>query len=209
MRSALVVAPHADDETIGAYGLIRALTGRGARVTVAVVTDGAGSHPNSIRWRRPRLVAARRRETLEAMHRIGVPAGRVVFVGLPDGALPALAVPLRRTLARLVRRHRELDLLIGPARDDDHPDHRAIAQGLPQTGARRLEYLVWPNRQSGSAPATHWLRLGGLAAAKRGAIGRYRTQTGTITDDPGGFTMSRQERARFARPVEHFRERRV
>jgi len=206
VRNALIVAPHPDDEAIGAYGLIRALTARGARVTVAVVTDGAGSHTGSVRWPRARLVAARRRETLRAMLRIGVGSGSVVFLDLPDGGLTAMSGKLHRALGRLVRRCRDLDLLVGPARDDDHPDHRAIAEGLQRSRARRLEYLVWPNRQSRSARATHALRLGTLAAAKRGAIGRYRTQTGTITDDPNGFAMSRHERARFSRPVERFRE---
>lgn len=209
VRTALIVAPHPDDEAIGAYGVIRALTARGARVTVAIVTDGAGSHPGSVRWPRGRLVAARRRETRSAMHRIGVRAARVVFLDLPDGGLTAMSGQLHRALGPLIRRCRDLDLLVGPARDDDHPDHRAIAAGLPQTRARRLEYLVWPNRQSRSARATHALRLATLAAAKRGAIGRYRTQTGTITDDPNGFAMSRHERARFAQPVERFRERRL
>ena len=207
VRTALIVAPHPDDETIGAYGLIRALKVRGARVTVAVVTDGAGSHPNSVRWPRRRLVAARRRETREAMRRIGVAVTSIVFLDLPDGGLSTMPVRLRHALRRLVDRSRDVDLLVGPARDDDHPDHRAIAAGLPRSAARRLDYLVWPNRQSPSARATHVLRLGGLAAAKRGTIGRYRTQTGAITDDPNGFAMSRGERARFAHPVEHFRER--
>ena len=203
----LIIAPHPDDETIGAYGLIRMLKARGARVTVAVVTDGAGSHPNSARWPKERLVAGRRLETREVMRRIGVSAASIVFLDLPDGGLTAIPARLRRALRRLVHRCRDIDLLVGPACDDDHPDHRAIAAGLPRSRARQLDYLVWPNRQSPSARATHRLRLGTQSASKRGAIGRYRTQTGAITDDPNGFAMSRGERARFGRPVEHFRER--
>lgn len=208
VRTALVIAPHSDDETIGAYGLIRALRAGRARVTVAVVTDGAGSHPNSVRWPRRRLVAARVGETRAAMRRIGVTAASIVFLDLPDGGLTAIPTRLRLALRRLVHRSGGIDLLIGPAHDDDHPDHRAIAAELPRSGLRRLDYLVWPNRQSRSARATHRLRLGGVAAAKRGAIGRYRTQTGVITDDPNGFAMSRGERARFGHAVEYFRERR-
>lgn len=208
IRSALIVAPHSDDEAIGAYGLIRALRHRGARVRIAIVTDGAGSHPTSTRWPRSRLIAERRREALRAMHRIGVPAGRVIFLDQPDGGLRSPCIRLRRLLTRTAARCGALDLLVGPARNDDHPDHRAVATAMPRTRARRLDYLVWPDRRAAPVPATHGLRLGSGAAAKRGAIGRYRTQNGVITDDPAGFAISRRERARFSRAVELFREQR-
>lgn len=209
VRDALVIAPHPDDETIGAYGLIRRLTRRGARVRVIVAADGAASHPASKRWPRRRLVAERRRETQAAMRRIGVPAGRVRFIGLPDGHLSGLTGRDALSLARAVARAGTADLLVLPARDDDHPDHRAVARIARAAGsgsARRIEYLVWPNRQVRAAPAIATLRLGHIAAAKRGAIRRYRTQTGAIDDDPHGFAISRAELARFSRPLEHYRE---
>ena len=205
VRSALIVAPHPDDETIGAYGLIRALKARSARVRVLIVTDGAGSHPASNRWPRSRLIAERQRETLAAMRRIGVMAGDVTFLGLPDGGLANMTVTTEGTLRRAATRN-ACDLLILPAPDDDHPDHRAVAATLRRSTARQLHYLVWPNRQAASRRASHCLRLGPLAAAKRGAIRRYRTQMGAITDDPGGFAISRSELAGFARPIECFRE---
>lgn len=204
IRCALVVAPHPDDETIGAYGLIRAVKARGARVRVVVVTDGAGSHPNSARWPRERLVAERRRETRAAMRAIGVAAGDVTFLALPDGCLCDRRDDVRRTLRREVARCRGVDLVVLPATDDDHPDHR-VSSGM-RVGLRRLDYLVWPGRGRPSRPASHRLRLGTFAAAKRGAIRRYRSQMGAITDDAGGFAISRADLARFARPVERFRE---
>ncbi len=203
VRHALIIAPHPDDETIGAFGMIRALRLRSARVRVVIVTDGAGSHPASNRWPRTRLIAARRRESLMAMRRIGVAAGDVAFLGLADGGLSAMPARVGRRLHRAVARCRP-DLIVLPARDDDHPDHRAIAVALARTAARRLEYLVWPHRQTPSRQASHGLRLDSTAP-KRGAIRRYRTQMGAITDDPGGFAISRRELAGFARPVEQFR----
>ena len=204
VRHALIIAPHPDDETIGAYGLIRALKARSAGVRVVIATDGAGSHPASNRWPRIRLVAERRRETLAAMRRIGVPAGDVTFLGLADGKLSGNLATVRRLLHHVSAQARP-DLVVAPARDDDHPDHRAIAVALGSVAARRLEYLVWPHRQTRSRRASHQLRLGSTSA-KRGAIRRYRTQMGAITDDPGGFAISRRELAGFARPVEQFRE---
>ncbi|KQS02195.1 GlcNAc-PI de-N-acetylase [Sphingomonas sp. Leaf357] len=205
VRNALIVAPHPDDETIGAYGLIRALKARSARVRILVVTDGAGSHPGSACWPRRRLIAERQREVLAAMRGVGVPAPDVTFLGLPDGGLSVMA-RMRAVLRPAVARVGACDLIVLPARDDDHPDHRAIAVALARLPARRLHYLVWPNRQAASRRASHYLRLGDQAAAKRGAITRYRTQMGAITDDPHGFAISRAELAGFARPVELFRE---
>ena len=204
VRSALIVAPHPDDETIGAYGLIRAVKARGARVRVLIVTDGAGSHLSSNRWPRRRLIAERQRESLAAMRRIGVMARDVTFLGLPDGGLERFA-STHSALRRASVGH-SYDLLVIPAPDDDHPDHRAVAAALRRPATRSLRYLVWPNRQTGSRGATHYLALGQHSAAKRGAIQRYRTQMGAITDDPDGFAISRGELAGFARPVECFRE---
>lgn len=206
VRSALIVAPHSDDETIGAFGLIHALRLGAARVRIIVVTDGAASHPNSVCWPRRQLVAERRRETLAAMRRIGVSAGGVTFLGLPDGQLWGRAATMSPVIRRAVARANRIDLLVLPACDDDHPDHRIVSAALRRSGARQLHYLVWPSRQGVSRRASHSLRLGNRAAAKRGAIRRYRSQMGAITDDPAGFSISRSELITFARPVELFRE---
>ena len=206
VRRAVIVAPHPDDEAIGAYGLIRALRQKAARVRVVIVTGGTGSHPNSVRWPPVRLTALRRRETLAVLREIGIPKVEVDFLDLPDGGVTTVSGRQRQRLRRAVARAR-CDLLVLPAGDDDHPDHRAVAEILRSTrAARTLEYLVWPGRGARSRSASHMLRLGPLAPAKRGAILRYRSQTGAITDDPTGFAISHRELAAFSRPVERFRE---
>ncbi|MFS0736010.1 PIG-L family deacetylase [Sphingomonas sp. 1P06PA] len=198
------MAPHPDDETIGAYGLIRRLRSRRSRVSIVVVTDGAGSHAGSLRWPRDRLIAERRRETLAAMRSAGLDAGDVRFLGLPDGSLSSSPRNVRRAVTRVACATRP-DLLVLPAADDDHPDHRAIASAMRPGRWRTLHYLVWPNRLTRSRAATHFLPLGPIGAAKRGAILHYRTQMGLIRDDPDGFAISPSELARFARPIEFFR----
>ena len=52
---ALVLAPHPDDESLGTGGLIAACVAEGRRVHVAVVSDGAASHPGSRAWPPARL----------------------------------------------------------------------------------------------------------------------------------------------------------
>jgi LmbE family N-acetylglucosaminyl deacetylase len=201
----LVVAPHSDDETIGAYGLICRLRAARLRVQVLVVSDGAASHPTSKSWPGGRLVAERQRETLRAMRQLKVMASDVRFLGLPDGSVgcePAHA----QAIGRAARHTANLALIVAPAPDDAHPDHRAVAAALARTvlpGVRRLSYLVWGKARRGRP-----LVLGLAQANKRAAILRYRTQAGLIIDDPAGFTIAPHELSAFARPAEILREER-
>lgn len=205
VRRAVIVAPHSDDEIIGAAGLILALRQHGARVSVIVVSDGAASHPASHRWPRRRLVAARRRESRLALRRLGIPAGDVRFLGLPDGALPQHLLRCRNLVRRAVGPG--LDLIVGPAATDAHPDHRAVATALGRGfgEARRLSYHVWPPRAGATARAKT-VAMRGAHAAKRSLLRLYRTQLGAITDDPTGFAIARHELAAFAHPLETFVE---
>lgn len=209
-RCVMVVAPHSDDETIGAHALMSRLVAGGVAVRVVVVSDGSASHPGSLRWPRARLVRERQRETRRAMRHLGVAAGSVAFLGLPDGRLDVAPAIAFGRIAAMLRRAPKPMLVVAPGPTDDHPDHRVVAAAVAApriAGVRRLTYPVWPagNRLRGA-------RLVRLTAqerlAKRRAIGGYRTQTGLITDDPRGFAMTRRQIALFGGPAETFVERR-
>jgi N-acetylglucosamine malate deacetylase 1 len=115
-RRLLVVAPHPDDEVLGAGGTIARLSEAGAEVVVAVVTKGA-----------PPLFAADkvakvRAETQAAHARLGV--SRTVFLDHPAARLDQ--VPhheLNRTLGDLVREVAP-DTLLLPFVGDMHLDHQ-------------------------------------------------------------------------------------
>lgn len=205
-RHALVVAPHPDDEAIGAWALMATLRARGVKVRVLVAADGAASHPGSVRWPPARLAAERRRETRRAMATLGIPPDRVRFLALPDGALADHAARLRAGCAQAIRQMPGPVLVVGPVADDDHPDHRAVAAAL---GRRRLArwrlgYRVWP---LGATPRDRLaLRLDERArAAKRRVVRSYRTQAGRITDSATGMTMRPHHLRAFAGPAERFR----
>ncbi len=209
VRRAIIVAPHPDDEVIGAGALIAALRRQGSAVAVIVVSDGAASHPNSVAWPSARLAAAREQESRHALRRLGVRRDAMTFLRLPDGQLSALADRCGAALHRALRRHGKVELLVGPTIADAHPDHRAVAQALRcfRFGGRRLTYQVWPPQRR-SALRCRTVSLPGGAAAKRSLIRSHRSQLGAISDDPHGFAIARHELTIFAHPVERFVEQR-
>jgi LmbE family N-acetylglucosaminyl deacetylase len=183
---------------------------RGVMVRVVVVADGAASHPGSTAWPPARLVRERAREARRALRRIGIPAGDVTFLRLPDGGLASVSGAIRRGIAAAAHRAPRPLLIVAPAASDDHPDHRAVAAAMAAIGGagiRRLAYPVWPAGK-GLTGARALSLTGQQRLAKRHAIRGYRTQTGRITDDPAGFALTPAQIAAFSRPAEWFVETR-
>jgi LmbE family N-acetylglucosaminyl deacetylase len=206
-RAVLVVAPHPDDEAIGAWALLRHFQRRGARMRVVIVSDGGASHPDSRRWPRDRLVQERRRETRRAMRSLGLPPSSIHFLALPDSRLASGPDALRSKLGAIVRRQPRSTLIVGPESGDAHADHRAVASaltGMRRTAPRRLGYHVWPEGAAcGPRPCRLPLR-GAAMAMKRRVVRSYRTQTGIITDARAGFAMTHRHLRAFVRPIERF-----
>src|ERR1700757_119645 len=75
----LVLAPHPDDETLGAGGLIARLCRAAVPVTIVAITDGEGAYADT-----PHLGAVRVLEQNEALRRLGVPERRIRRLRLPD-----------------------------------------------------------------------------------------------------------------------------
>lgn len=205
-RRIAVVAPHPDDEAIGAWGLIRRARRLGMRVHIIVVSDGGASHPGSAAWPRTRLIRERQQETRRAMRNCKLTPSSITFLSLPDGALCADDTAMARALAVRLRRFSP-DLIVGPARNDDHADHRAVAETLARLRmpmARKLAYQVWPlGKSRGRFACSVPLSLAKMAM-KRCCLRGYRTQSGVITDAKEGFAMSHHHLAAFVRPRERF-----
>lgn len=207
----VVIAPHPDDEIIAATALIQCAVRSGWSVRVVVVTDGSASHQNSISWSATRLIAERRRETLRNLRRLRIPKGSVTFLGLPDGGLRELSASHSRRVSIDLMRGRQPDIIVMPHRNDAHPDHRvcaALCDRAWKNPNRKWCYLVWPPA-TGSHDMKKRLprgevRLPANPSFKRALLAAYRTQTGLITDDPHGFSLSRSDIHRMCAPAEHF-----
>lgn len=96
---ALIIAPHCDDETLGCGGLIASLVKEGAKVKVAIITNGDGFYYAAARDLRDPFVLPdnyisfgyeRQRESLSALNKLGVKKDSVIFLGYPDKGLAAM-----------------------------------------------------------------------------------------------------------------------
>jgi LmbE family N-acetylglucosaminyl deacetylase len=149
----LVLAPHADDETLGCGALIADAASRGALAGVVILTDGVGSHSHDGPASRARLVAARRREAARAVRMLAGPAHPPpLFLDWPDAQPFAAGDPgfewARRRLTAFCRQ-RKVDALAVTARHEPHCDHEAafcLAYAVAASVMRPItvfEYIVW------------------------------------------------------------------
>lgn len=176
----LVLAPHPDDETLGAGALISQTATSGHFAALVYLTDGSGSHADSAG-----LAALRKREAAAALCLLTSSRGsRPIHLGWKDAAP---AAPESRTFARtasvlgaLCRRLR-VDAIAVTARHEPHCDHAAaasIAYAVRATAKRRLivaEYCVWAEVPQGR----DYRKLGTrsmLAGKRRRALRAHRSQ---------------------------------
>lgn len=161
----VVVAPHPDDEVLACGGLLAAHTARGGRATVVAVTDGEASHSGSQRWTAPALAAARRAESVEGLHALGLGGGEIVRLTIPDGAVSQYASPLRETLGLLLKSD---DVVVSTWGLDGHPDHEAVGDATEvvcsDVGASCIQAPVWMWHWSKPGDTRiPWNRLRGFA----------------------------------------------
>src|SRR6185436_2815929 len=119
-ESALIVAPHFDDEVLGCGGLAMQLAASGAVVRVLFLTDGGGGVEEV--GDRDAYRARRREEAGQAVSALGLTGFDVL--GLPDGALDRHLDEAVQGLRRALLTQRP-DLLLVPHPLEVTRDHQA------------------------------------------------------------------------------------
>ena len=219
-RPFVVVAPHPDDESLACGGLIADACRQGLRGKVVIVSDGAGSHPNSKAYPPDRLASLREEEARVAGAELGLRPEEMLFLGLPDRFVPCEGEDAERAIGVIADCVGEIGAgsLFVSWRHDPHCDHEAsyrIAREVQRRvgKVRLLEYVVWGHTLPPSTevdPIGSGFRISidhDARDKKRRAIAAHRSQaTRLIDDDPGGFLFSQIDLANFDRPYEFFFE---
>lgn len=135
----IVLAPHPDDETLGAGGLVAKLCRSAVPVTIVAITDGEGAYPDT-----PHLGEIRALEQTEALRRLGVPRSRIHRLHLPDRHISRYEKELADQLLPLVTGHMHL---VAPWQRDFHPDHEAAGRAAARVAQLNditiTYYLFW------------------------------------------------------------------
>ncbi|MEQ8603701.1 MAG: PIG-L family deacetylase [Marivibrio sp.] len=138
-KTVMVVAPHADDETLGAGGALCRLKQGGAELhwTLMTTPEGAGYPADYVAAHAAQVDAVAAAYPFDGLHRLDYPAS--TLAAQPVGAL----VDRLRALAAAVRP----DVILLPHRGDAHDDHGATAAAaqaafkgfrMPSFGVRAL-----------------------------------------------------------------------
>jgi LmbE family N-acetylglucosaminyl deacetylase len=213
----VVLSPHPDDETLGAGGLIRQACAKGQHVEIIVLTDGAGSHTQSIEYPPSRLIQLRRQEIAEAANILGLPADHLHHLDLPDAHMPCTGPVFEKTVqfvTSLVQRIEARSLFV-TWHHDPHCDHKASAEvaraAKQQIPALQVwAYPIWgwhldPAESLADTPQGVRLDIAREADAKLRAIEAHGSQmTNFIHDDPDGFRFNADTLAPFLTSFEVF-----
>jgi LmbE family N-acetylglucosaminyl deacetylase len=146
---AIAIVAHPDDMEFGAAAAVARWTGQGKEVGYVMVTSGeAGIDSMAPEECRP----VREAEQIESARIVGVDT--VEFLGLQDGIVE-YGLPLRRTLAEVIRRHRPEIILTGNFRDTFGPgalnqaDHIAVGRGVLDAARDAGNRWIFPEQLTG------------------------------------------------------------
>jgi LmbE family N-acetylglucosaminyl deacetylase len=215
----LVVAPHADDESIACGGLIALLRDASIPVGVVVITDGRASHPSDNPAAPARQRVVREKEALKSLETLGVGLANVVFFRYPDGQIPHRDAPGFGAIVDRLRAVLDVaqpETIVFPFRADAHPDHRATFEIVRAAAGsrlvRQLEYPVMLGENSVDVLVEHdftmWqLDVGPAFDRKLAAIaGRRALAAAFPTDDLDNGILDNELLQSFRGPSETYFE---
>ena len=134
-----VIAPHPDDETLAAGGLIASLRGSQVPVRVIAITDGENAYEGEVG-----LGALREREQARALQRLGVSEDQISRLHLPDSGVSEWEDKLSTMLEPMLR---DAGHIIAPWPHDFHPDHEVTGRAVFKVAQRYhiplTSYLFW------------------------------------------------------------------
>jgi LmbE family N-acetylglucosaminyl deacetylase len=216
-RSAVVFAPHPDDETLGCGGTVLRKKAAGAKVHIVLMTDGSSAFPGLIIPEE--LTKLRYAELIEAAGALGIGKEDVFFLGFKDGQLNQHEPAATEKVAEMLGREPPAEIYV-PYYSDGPPDHEATTRAVLAAAARAVpqatifEYPVWYWYHWPIVPAQGGVRgklgqvRGGVGISRRGfrdfrcrvavadllerkraALNQHHTQMEKLVNDPKWHTL--------------------
>lgn len=148
----LVLAPHPDDEVLGAAALIAAGLRSAAPVKILAASDGSGSHPpeNIPADQLARIRTAESEAALDELRTLGAGSSsglERLRLELPDGELSAHQAALTESIGAALEQMPRGTLLAAPLSHDGHPDHDACGEAARAAAAEHnvalVQFPVW------------------------------------------------------------------
>lgn len=189
-RSALVLAPHPDDETFGCAATILRKTAAGTRVTICVMSDG-GAFPAE-GMSHEEIVSLREGNVREAGRRLGIPDDDLQLLEYPDSTLGELVGPMANELVAVISKIDPDEIYI-PSSIDWHADHVAVYEASLQAVERSRSHALlytypvwfWSRRAwevPGTSPIKRKLSLSGILLATAGGLHPVKVRTDGYLD---------------------------
>jgi LmbE family N-acetylglucosaminyl deacetylase len=144
--SAMVFAPHQDDETLGCGGTLVLKRQAGAPVALVFMTDGTTSHRRFMEEEELRSI--RKAEANGAAAILGLSPEDIHFLDFPDGGLRRFHADAVSRVVSLLDRYRPAEVYV-PFQSDGTLDHESThgvvveALAIADRPAEICEYPIW------------------------------------------------------------------
>jgi LmbE family N-acetylglucosaminyl deacetylase len=171
-RTAVVFAPHQDDEILGCGGTVLLKRKAGAEVKVVFLTDGRTSHSHFIPA--GELVQMREQEAVNACLSLGLAETDIHFLRFPDSELANFHGEAVQRVSEILCQHRPAEVYL-PYFADPQPDHIATNQIVMQSlRSSQLHGTVF------EFPVWYWFHWPWISAVQKAGFQKKRLLKNTL-----------------------------
>lgn len=161
---------HPDDAEIYCFGTLFAYAERGAEVVLVLATAGEGGL--TVRSKHQPLAVTRMEEATQAAAML---QARLIQLGLPDGGLSPIRLPLAAQLSDLIADEKP-DIILTHSPNDYHPDHRTLSCAVSLAAAERAPVLFVDNMKGRNFTPTHYVNIAPFHTQKMLALRQHQSQ---------------------------------
>jgi LmbE family N-acetylglucosaminyl deacetylase len=215
-KTAVVFAPHPDDETLACGGTIAKRVRGGRDVYIVFMTDGRNSHLHRLGISADpapeQLVQVRKEEARRAARILGVKLENLIFLDIEDGTLGLNKKIAKDKVSRVIMRLQPHEIYY-PERDDLHRDHSStyevVEDALKALSIipKRYRYLIWSDEGKVKDTVEQQIvveNISSVLAVKKQVIDEYQSQIALFSKKQSCPVLSVSFLAKFVTSQELF-----